>query len=63
MMDSRRFKILYKVSVIVLAVLATLLLSSFILMILGADIFRTFYAPSRFASSPWVSPSRTAPES
>ena len=43
MMDSRRFKILYKVSVIVLAVLATLLLSSFILMILGADIFRTFY--------------------
>ena len=42
MMDSRRFKILYKVSVIVLAVLATLLLSSFILMILGADIFRTF---------------------
>ena len=42
-MDSRRFKILYKVSVIVLAVLATLLLSSFILMILGADIFRTFY--------------------
>ena len=40
---NRNFKIAYKVSVIVLAVLATLLLSSLILMILGADILKTFY--------------------
>ena len=42
-MTERNFKVLYKVSIIVLAVLVTLLLSSFILVILGADIMKTFY--------------------
>ena len=40
---NRNFKIIYKLSIILLAVLATLLLSSFILIILGADIIQTFY--------------------
>ena len=39
----RHFKLIYKICIILLAVLATLLMSSVILMILGADIWRTFY--------------------
>ena len=40
---NRNFKLIYKLSIILLAVLATLLLSSFILIILRADIIQTFY--------------------
>ncbi len=40
---TRNFRIAYKVTIIFLAVAVTLLLSSVILLILGADIWRTFY--------------------
>ena len=40
---TRNFKIAYKIVIILLAILATVLLSSAILLILGADIWRTFY--------------------
>ena len=40
---TRNFTVLYKTVIILLAILATLLLSSVILLILGADVFRTFY--------------------
>ena len=40
---TKNFTVLYKTVIILLAILATLLLSSVILLILGADVFRTFY--------------------
>ena len=39
---TKNFTVLYKTVIILLAILATLLLSSVILLILGADVFRTF---------------------
>ena len=40
---TKNFKIAYKIVIIMLAILSTILLSSAILAILGADIWKTFY--------------------
>ena len=40
---TKNFKIAYKIVIILLAILSTILLSSVILAILGADIWKTFY--------------------
>ncbi|MDD7535851.1 MAG: ABC transporter permease, partial [Bullifex sp.] len=40
---NRNFKIIYKAVIILLAVLATFLMSSVILLVLRADIMKTFY--------------------
>ncbi len=39
----KHFKLYYKLVIIVLAILVAILMSSAILLILGADVFRTFY--------------------
>ena len=39
---TKQFRILYKVSIIILAILAAMLIGSIILMTIGADVFKTY---------------------